>query len=359
MSQVDALLAALDEQRRANDSLDREEIRQRAYNSKRTRGIIPLIGETIFDAIRKKQTAPEYESAIGGAMDAQSGVDALIAQMKQLEAQQAQADQDATRFETEGLYRQAGESRPNAALRARGLDVPDTPEATTLVQNLQAMGIDPRSPEGQRIMRENLTKGGVKVYTGSENFMPDSSPGAQPGAVVPRPGSDTEYDRARDAQQDKASRIAATETVGNKRYDAQVVVDTLDRVLEDTSAWTTGMGGFLTKNIPGSPALTVSGDLDTIMANLAFDRLTQMRNESKTGGALGQVSERELKLLQSAKASLNQAQNEGDFRDRVGIIKDGYTRFIDALNGKTPEGYESAEIGGKKYIKIDDEWHEL
>jgi hypothetical protein len=40
-------------------------------------------------------------------------------------------------------------------------------------------------------------------------------------------------------------------------------------------------------------------------ANLAFDKLQAMRNASKTGGALGNVSNEELALLSSTVASLN------------------------------------------------------
>ena len=42
------------------------------------------------------------------------------------------------------------------------------PETTTLMQNLAAAGIDPSSPEGQKIIRDNLTKPGTTIMTGGE-----------------------------------------------------------------------------------------------------------------------------------------------------------------------------------------------
>jgi len=50
--------------------------------------------------------------------------------------------------------------------------------------------------------------------------------------------------------------------------------------------------------------------LDTIKANVGFDKLQNMRDNSKTGGALGQVSELENKLLQAVNGALDPAQRD-------------------------------------------------
>jgi len=51
----------------------------------------------------------------------------------------------------------------------------------------------------------------------------------------------------------------------------------------------TGVGAFL-KNIPYTDALELNTQLDVIRANVGFDRLQVMRDNSKTGGALGNIS---------------------------------------------------------------------
>jgi hypothetical protein len=66
-----------------------------------------------------------------------------------------------------------------------------------------------------------------------------------------------------------------------------------------------------------------------------------MRNASKTGGALGQVSERELEFLKSTVAGLRQEQDPQKLRDRLQTVRDSYQRFVDALNGKMPEGFDA------------------
>ena len=45
---------------------------------------------------------------------------------------------------------------------------------------------------------------------------------------------------------------------------------------------------------------------DTVVSNIGFERLQAMRDASPTGGALGQVSDNELRLLSSALGSLSQ-----------------------------------------------------
>ena len=49
--------------------------------------------------------------------------------------------------------------------------------------------------------------------------------------------------------------------------------------------------------IPGTPAYDTNAQIETVISSIGFDRLQKMRDESPTGGALGQVSERELSQL--------------------------------------------------------------
>jgi hypothetical protein len=61
----------------------------------------------------------------------------------------------------------------------------------------------------------------------------------------------------------------------------------------------------------------------TIKSSIGFDRLQQMREESPTGGALGQVSELELIVLQATLGSIDMDQSEGQLLynlDRLAVI---------------------------------------
>ena len=77
-----------------------------------------------------------------------------------------------------------------------------------------------------------------------------------------------------------------------------------------------------------------------------------MRDESKTGGALGQVSNLELGLLGSTVASLDPAQP--DFAQQLKKIEDSYSRFKNALLGKVPPGDKYVEDNGVLYYEDDE-----
>jgi hypothetical protein len=80
---------------------------------------------------------------------------------------------------------------------------------------------------------------------------------------------------------------------------------------------TAGLYGQVASGIGGTDARDLQASLETIQANLGFEELQAMRDASKTGGALGQVTERELKFLQSVKASLDQAQSPEQLRQQL------------------------------------------
>jgi len=87
----------------------------------------------------------------------------------------------------------------------------------------------------------------------------------------------------------------------------------IDQVLANTSGWSTGImstSGIL----PGTPAHDLRESLKPIIGEAAFGRLQEMREASKTGGALGQVSEKELALLEASMGALSSSQTESQFR---------------------------------------------
>ncbi len=107
-----------------------------------------------------------------------------------------------------------------------------------------------------------------------------------------------------------------------------------------------GSNAFGHVPIIGQQNTDLGGSLDTIRANLSFDRLTQMREESKTGGALGSVTENELKLLSSAVASLDQRQSEDKLRKNLARIEEHYRRSMALMAGENPDQPDVAQKYG-------------
>ena len=107
-----------------------------------------------------------------------------------------------------------------------------------------------------------------------------------------------------------------------------------------------GSGAFGHVPVLGQGTTDLKSALDTIRANLSFDRLTQMREESKTGGALGSVTERELDLLGSAVASINQSQSEEQLRKNLARVEQHYRRSMALMAGENPDQPEIAQKYG-------------
>lgn len=82
--------------------------------------------------------------------------------------------------------------------------------------------------------------------------------------------------------------------------------------------WVPGVGGFAT--IPGTDAANFKAGLETLKSQVAFGVLQNMRNNSKTGGALGQVSDAEGKLLAANLAAIDRAQSPAEFKAALGRI---------------------------------------
>jgi hypothetical protein len=107
--------------------------------------------------------------------------------------------------------------------------------------------------------------------------------------------------------------------------------------------YTTGVPGAVMRNFQGSEANDLSANYSTLKANLAFDRLQQMRDASKTGGALGGVSEGEEKLLGSSVASLDHSQSRKQQIQALDTIEKHYRSLLAIQNGEDPRDPAVAE----------------
>ena len=93
--------------------------------------------------------------------------------------------------------------------------------------------------------------------------------------------------------------------------------------------WEEGMTGYVMSFWQGSDADVKSGLVRAIKANQGFNRLQKMRDESITGGALGQVAVKELVFLQAAIADLKEDGMDGEaMTAQILKIKDSYDRLL-------------------------------
>jgi hypothetical protein len=78
------------------------------------------------------------------------------------------------------------------------------------------------------------------------------------------------------------------------------------------------------------PYRNFESDLQTLKSNIAFNELTAMREASKTGGALGAVSDKETRLLESALGALDMRQSPENFQKNLQQIIDSIDRYNSA-----------------------------
>lgn len=90
----------------------------------------------------------------------------------------------------------------------------------------------------------------------------------------------------------------------------------------------TGVTGSIAAQVPGSARKSAEGLVRTIQANIGFDRLGQMRAESPTGGALGNITEQELKFLQSVLGSIDLDQKDADIVKNLDRLQKIYNNIM-------------------------------
>lgn len=111
-----------------------------------------------------------------------------------------------------------------------------------------------------------------------------------------------------------------------------------DKALESLGFTTTGITGAVLGMVPGTKRKALEGYISTLKSNLSFDRLQEMRDQSKTGGALGQVSNIELQLLSSTVAALDPDQPVEVLRENINSIKNQYQNILRKMQLPTDAG---------------------
>lgn len=122
-------------------------------------------------------------------------------------------------------------------------------------------------------------------------------------------------------------------SLANRQLQTKTVSDTVDAALKDVRGFslaalpTAGLGGYIASALPGTDAYNLKRRIDTIKSNIGFSELQKMRDESPTGGALGQVAVQELNYLQAALGNLDQAQSVAELEKNLKNIKTIIKRY--------------------------------
>jgi len=164
-----------------------------------------------------------------------------------------------------------------------------------------------------------------------------SRSGGVPGRVTPLSTPEAEstakadvaakIDTAKQEVKKKAFKPKAKAAILDLERQTATVNSNIDKALEAISPWSTGAGAWF-KDMPNSEAGKLDRILGTIKANVGFDKLQRMRDNSPTGGALGAVSELENRLLQVVNGALDPTQRDL-LEENLASIKQLYTAVLE------------------------------
>lgn len=164
---------------------------------------------------------------------------------------------------------------------------------------------------------------------------PDGTPTLAP-RLVATPGGPAQA--ASEAEAATAARREET-----RQEQAKVVLREIQGVRDilndpDNILPTSGLGGQLLQGVGGTAAFDLNARLETVRANIGFNKLQEMRAASPTGGALGQVSNFENRLLQSVLGSLVMGQSREQMLEQLANIEATFNAVVDPLNHALPPG---------------------
>ena len=208
---------------------------------------------------------------------------------------------------------------------------PKKDDGTTAMQNYQFL--ISRGMSEEEALKQAFGKGGPNINLGSGaqiagDYVIVEDPTSEAGVrFVPIPGgkADQAAQQAQEREQVSEQQSAQKEAVVSNSIGNLISMIDKGGIFDLPEAGIVG-------NVLGSlgvnqEAVDFRNELASIQANIAFDRLQQMRNASKTGGALGAVSEKELNLLINAYGNINQSTSPEKLKENLINIRNIMTKI--------------------------------
>ena len=137
-----------------------------------------------------------------------------------------------------------------------------------------------------------------------------------------------EYEKAEDAEENKP--MPPVDAV--YKESALAAIDTA--IDKSKLFFATGVTGQVLSNFASTDAKDLSAAISTVEAAVGFDRLQDMRDASKTGGALGAINTKELQLLSASLGSLDPLQKPETLRANLESIRERYVKIIKSIEAE-------------------------
>ena len=226
------------------------------------------------------------------------------------------------------------------AQKSLAAPVGGTPQPTALIQNYNFRNSlktpEERAQFDDLVRRQNMLAGDTLIDGRS------GAPVANVGDAIARGEQQKVFGREMGERQAGAPKAAAALESANVKSD--VLIDTIARARRLVGPMTTGLPGAALSNIPGTSARDLSALTDTLKANAGFQELQTMRDNSPTGGALGQVAVQELAMLQATITSLEQAHTAAQFSQAL----DNFEKFVVGSKERRKAAYDATYGGAQQ-----------
>ena len=292
------------------------------------------------------QTNPDVGNLVAsGAMDVKDGIEAVRKAQEPIKVGDVLGNYDPKTKKFNEIY-DARKRTPNTTYEI-------LTEAQKNQLGITAPGLYQRGSDGKvsRIAGADLPQLGT-IPQGYQVIVDTDANNRPLISMQPIPGSPQE----RELQQSKDAVRAGKR--GKATKFTQVVAPSIDlaiEIAEDPDNWATGKSGAFIEQLgklsggiisAETSRLALTEQLTTIRANIGFDRLQKMRDESPTGGALGQVALQELYALQSSIAPLNPNMKDTELVASLNKVKDTYRKAVEAVaNDLTDEQLIAEGLG--------------
>jgi hypothetical protein len=205
-----------------------------------------------------------------------------------------------------------------------------------------------KEQEGGRNARAMLTYSGdverARIAAGAKSGAPKDYRWTADGtSLEPIPGGPADYKRQGAFNADNAQLTGAMDSFSRLGVAANALMEAPG--LKGITGWRGRI-----PNAPGSDAANAAAQLGTLRSQIGFGVLQDMRNNSKTGGALGSVSDAEGKRLEANLAALDESQSPEAFKAGLKNIiqysEDAKERARGAFNLRHGEGGADAPRQG-------------
>lgn len=277
------------------------------------------------DKVGDAQWEQEQERLSTAQALAQSNADRNYAlELQKFEADQADGGGDEYSLNPFYLEGPGGEIIPAQTKKSGGYDMMDMPDGYKVAPGVEKVDLGTHwaiTDRAGNVIQTLPKQGDMQPGMGQTGAV---DPATGLPRVAPFPGTKESIERGQ-AQTQARSRLNAAET------QAGVVTDEIDKVIDlAQGGWSTGtLGGAM--GVVSTVAPTSRGELmnslATIKGNISFDKLQSMREMSPTGGALGQVSDFENRLLQATAGPIDPMNPE----QMVGTLQNIKDRYEDAV----------------------------